>query len=166
MRKANLEKIADNILASAGQQDTLAIDVVAIARHNGFRVSEVMNANIGSRSYKAVTGQGEINICLSYNTSIEAKRYTIAYELAHHVLHQKEGFALRKSLSKRESLRLMKDVEYLARCILLPRNAFLSAYRKLRQIETKAETIFGLHRIFRVSSYTIKSRLRDFRWRV
>ena len=54
-----------------------------------------------------------------------------------------------------------KEAEYLARCILMPRNTFLPAYRKLRQNRSRSRIVSELQEAFCVPKEVAEARIRD-----
>lgn len=164
VRKANLEKLAERILESAGcnSAQTLRIDVVALARHFHFSIKEVWDLPADVDGYVALTAEGRKEIGVNMAQSVESKRYTIVHELAYFLLHYKTGklsFRHQKTSSGWRSR--ARGVEYLARCILMPRKTFRLMYRKFRQRETYHNVIFDLADMFRLPIEIVEERVRD-----
>ncbi len=87
-----IEKLANEILAHTGFLEPSAIDIVKLAKELGLNVySASLNGYSGYIKFE----NGEKNIYINHLDSRERKRFTIAHELGHYLLHrnliEKEG---------------------------------------------------------------------------
>ena len=88
------------------------------------------------------------------------KRFIIAHELGHYILHCKDEkiYAHRESAHGRSDEE--NDVDYFAACLLMPANSFKTAFEKTKSISF-IEKIKELQRIFDVPFESVVRRIDE-----
>lgn len=163
MRKETLEKMSEKILEYAEhKEENRNIDTIQLAKCSGFRVVEALTLDADEDGFVKTAAESGGIIGVNIDRSIQSKRYIIAHEFACFVLYSSVGkkpFLHRKVAAHRRARE--KEAEYLARCILMPRNTFLPAYRKLRQNRSRSRIVSELQEAFCVPKEVAEARIRD-----
>lgn len=85
MTKDDIEKVAHQTLIEHGMY-SIPVDPVVIANRLGIRVSNAVFSDASISGMIAQRG-GKKSMLVNSNDSIERKRFTIAHELGHSILH-------------------------------------------------------------------------------
>lgn len=155
-----IENIAEAIRKHFGYTDEdYFIDITKVATNAGMIVNEVEfeDPNI---SGMLITNGTQLTVDINRSESEERKRFTIAHEIAHSILHSsKKGNhidyrqAIKNYTSKDE---LTKEVQanMLASAILMPKKLVKNAWERLRDIDDIAD-------LFKVSKRAAAIRLES-----
>ena len=105
------------------------------------------------------TGQG-CYIGINRNRPFTRKRFTLAHELGHYLLHGGERF---EDSGDRHSM-IERQADAFAAELLMPSSMVRGTIAQLARISPKIEIVDELAWIFRVSRVAMKNRLADLRF--
>lgn len=166
LEKRNIEKKASELLKRYGYIDgqDKYIDSVKIARSLGFIVGESKKLPDQEDGFIFVHPDNDLKIiAVNNNRSSEDKRFIVAHEIGHFILHNKsldEQFMLREHIKGKNSDE--NDADYFAACLLMPYNSFKEEASILRNIGyDEYEIISKLQAIFHTNQESIKRRLEE-----
>jgi hypothetical protein len=157
MAYAFLENPAMAIISKYQQQ--APVDVVAIAKELGLNVWEQnLGPNISGKLFVDPThcGASGFSICVNSREAINRKRFTIAHELAHFILHRNQiGSGLSDDTFYRSGLSTAQEVEAnkMAADIIMP-------YSLIASIQQRGTVgVSALAKAFQVSEIAMMIRL-------
>lgn len=167
MEKREIEKRAHRVLQAYEydfQEDTY-VDSVRLARFFGFDVHEtpaLPASDDGSVTVSKNEHTIEKNIVVNDYRSFEYKRFIIAHELAHYLLHYtgKGDFFMHRESIKGKSLE-ENDADYLAACLLMPTETFKKQYQLVKRKRGSQEIIRILQSKFRTPEESIRRRIEE-----
>lgn len=170
MDKKKIENRAEKVL-SAYKYDSntdVYVDAVCLARFFGFDVEEKKTLSATEDGCITVSeNQNEKCIAVNDTRSFEAKRFIIVHELAHYLLHYTGSgkFFMHRENTKGKNLE-ENDADYLAACLLMPKNSFKEQYDLLKKDKkSQEEIVVILQSKFRTPSESIERRISEVcRW--
>lgn len=149
MEKTKIEELAAKVLADASYSDG-AVDIIKIAQKKGFVIGNaVLKDNedgfiIVDDKAKQVLGIDTSRL-IGVNTKceLEDKRFIIAHELGHFLLHYNDKkdtmFAHRENIKGKNAEE--NDADYFAACVLMPEQQFKKTYKDIASQEDAAEKL-------------------------
>ncbi len=172
-RRQEIEKTAIELLESSGYSESEDIDVVSVAKSLGFMVGatdmdeETDGFIIVHEGRQNILGlESDKIIVVNSKRDIVWKRFTIAHELGHFILHydkerDKDGLYAHREHVKGKS-ESENEADYFAANLLLPRHIFMAKYKKLQDSNMDANMIIELlARDFMVTSRTVARRIME-----
>ena len=165
MEKQSIEKQANAFLTQYGysfEKDTY-VDIVDFVQGLGFVVG---NARLDDHEdgFLAIRPQAadEKVIGVNYSGSLPFKRFVIAHEFAHSVLHYKTGQAYLHRENKKGKNLEENDADYFAAALLMPAVSFRRMYDKF-SAEGMNETAicFQLASIYKVPTESVARRIKE-----
>ena len=161
--RLKIENDVDSLLKQSGySEDTDSyVDIVDFAHHYGF---DVVNADLDEKDdgFIAITSNLKL-IAVNSKSSLEWKRFVIAHEFAHSILHYKQGDS---AYLHRENVKGKNEAEneadYFAAALLMPKNSFRKEYEKLKNMNLSENTIcMQLSSIFKVPLESVSRRILE-----
>lgn len=169
MEKKNIEERAQKVLDAYQynyKEDTY-VDSVCLARFFGFDVQELSSLPASEDGSVTVSINSEDNStekCIVVNDfrSFEYKRFIIAHELAHYLLHYtgNNKFFMHRENVKGKNLE-ENDADFLAVCLLMPKQSFKNQYELLKHGRSSQEVLRELQQKFRTPEESIKRRIEE-----
>ncbi len=168
MEKREIEAKVADLLEKHGydpKRDTY-LDVVNFAQSFGFVVG---NAKLpeGEDGFLAIQpgtfkkGESKI-IGVNVNRSLDWKRFIVAHELAHSVLHYREGQIYLHRENKKGKNSDENDADYFAAALLMPEESFRRMYTSLNDGQRDRSTICSeLSKIYRVPFESVSRRIDE-----
>lgn len=143
-----IDKIAEIIRRENGIEPSYFIDITELAKSLGCEVFEAEFKDPSVSGLVTRGPKGEI-IKINKDNTEERKRFTIAHELAHVILHQNVATHVdyRKPYSTYDEDELRKEVQadMLAAAMLMPKELVKQAWKKLNDVNLVA-TLFRVSR--------------------
>lgn len=169
MEKLEMEKVISGLLTVNGcdPEKNTYVDITRLSCRLGFNVgnakldeSEEGFVAVRPSSTKRKDTLGDKVIGVNRVREVVWKRFIIAHELAHFVLHYKMGsLYLHKYNKKVEKGTEEKEASYFAAALLMPRVSFSLKYKKCKQ-----SGLFGNSLLFRLSAiYKVPLEIVAFR---
>lgn len=159
-RRKEIDNVVSDVLLQIGYSP-LEYDLVQLVESTGLTVLE--SDFIGRRSISAMliyadkNNSGNPTVYLNSFLSEDRKRFTLAHELGHYLLHDNTLSKFRLNIfdycNNGESMSEENEVNYFASAFLVPEESLVAL---LRLIGTKTDLIANY---FGVSSQVIKNRL-------
>lgn len=166
MDKRKIETRAEKVL-SAYKFDSstdIYVDAVCLARFFGFDVEEKKTLSATEDGCITVSeNQKEKCIVVNDTRSFEFKRFIITHELAHYLLHYTgDGrFFMHRENTKGKNLE-ENDADYLAACLLMPKDSFKAQYDLLKKGTLgREEIVMALQNKFRTPIESIERRINE-----
>lgn len=145
MEKKKIEETVADVLKTISykSENGLEVDILEIARKYGFVVGNAFLDDkedgfiIVDEGRKQVLGiETSRLIGVNADNTLENKRFIIAHELGHFLLHydsREDGpmFAHRENVKGKNKDE--NDADYFAACLLMPQKAFLQQYNRLKE---------------------------------
>lgn len=172
IRKKEIEQKADELLKKHKDCDNGFVDVVKIARNEGFMVAEfvfqddtdgliIVNTDVdniaGLKTNKLIG--------VSSQRDYDFKRFIIAHELSHYFLDEtedkKKGYILAARDAKHGRSEKENEHDYFAANLLMPKEAFLTQYEALIKHNSEEKTIATLAMLFEVPHESVKRRIAE-----
>lgn len=168
MKKREIEARVTDLLTQYGyvsERDTY-LDVVDFAQKRGFVVgnAELPEGEDGFLAIQPGTFKkdGTKIIGVNVNRSLEWKRFIIAHELAHSVLHYREGEIYLHRESRKGKNSDENDADYFAAALLMPEGSFSRMHRSLNDGSRDRSTICSeLSKIYRVPFESASRRIDE-----
>ncbi len=162
-RRFEIEKNVDSLLKQSGYSENTDsyVDIIDFAHHYGFNV---VNADLDEKEdgFIAITSKLKL-IAVNAKRSMDWKRFIIAHEFGHWILHYKQGdsaYLHRQSVKGKNELENTAD--YFAAALLMPKNAFLKQYQELSAQGLSENTIcMQLSSIFKVPLESVSRRIQE-----
>ncbi|HIU50890.1 MAG TPA: ImmA/IrrE family metallo-endopeptidase [Candidatus Limousia pullorum] len=138
MDKRDIEKNVNIMLERYGysQEHDNYIDIVDFVRKLGFSVgsAELEDNDDGFLIVQpnGVDGLNDRIIGVNSKRSYEFKRFIIAHEFAHFILHYKGGSAYLHRENKKGKNEEENEADYYAANLIMPKNSFLREYNNLK----------------------------------
>lgn len=162
-KRLEIEKNVDSLLKQSGYSENVDsyVDIIDFAHHYGFKV---VNADLDEKEdgFIAMTSKFKL-IAVNAKRSLEWKRFIIAHEFGHSILHYTQGdsaYLHRESVKGKNELENAAD--YFAAALLMPKNAFLKQYLKLKGQGLSENTIcMQLSSIFKVPLESVSRRIQE-----
>lgn len=146
------------------------VDIINVAKSLNFEVA-MMNMPSNEDGFIYVDSDKKIKIIVvNSNLSLHSKRFTIAHELAHFVLHSKDKklFAHRDhKLSEYKNELYENEADYFAACLLMPKQTFKKIYNEFLQLYSKYDESYKENLInmcslyFSTSPESVKRRIEE-----
>ena len=161
--RTRIDKDVDSLLKQSGySEDTDSyVDIIDFVNHYGF---DVVNADLEEKDdgFIAITANLKL-IAVNSKRSLEWKRFVIAHEFAHSILHYKQGDS---AYLHRENVKGKNESEnaadYFAAALLLPVRSFSSEYQKLKSKNLSENAIcMQLSSIFKVPLESVSRRILE-----
>lgn len=139
LNPSQIEKIADKVRSTYGFESELNLDITKLAERIGLTVYE---ADFGTDE---ITGKIQgTNIYVNMHDSEPRKRFTIAHELAHYILHQNgdiDHIDYRMSREYYSEDELQKEVQanMLAASLLMPEKLVKEIWEFLKDVDEVAD---------------------------
>lgn len=130
-RKKQIENMTIETLQNVEMLDKIPVDIMKIAKNLGINVFE---CNFGKQGISGaiIKKNDEYRIYVKNDDAVVRKRFTIAHELGHFILHKDklddahyDDIMYRGNLSSQEE----EESNYFAGCILINKNNLLDIYR-------------------------------------
>ena len=172
MEKLEMEKVISGLLTVNGcdpEKDTY-VDITRLSCRLGFNVgnakldeSEEGFVAVRPSSTKRKDTLGDKVIGVNRVREVVWKRFIIAHELAHFVLHYKVGsLYLHKYNKKVEKGTEEKEASYFAAALLMPRASFSSKYKECKQCGLYGNPLlFRLSAIYKVPLEIVAFRIKE-----
>lgn len=173
MAKTNIEAKAIELMEKVNYvDDSDAIDVIQIAKKAGFAVGNAVLDDeedgfiIVKEGAKEILGiHTDKLIGVNSARTLEWKRFIIAHELAHYVLHygseNHNGMYAHREHKKGKSV-AENDADFFAANLLMPRKKFLNTYNELKNKKLDFdEIVILLSSKFVVTSKTVERRIEE-----
>lgn len=142
MEKEIIEKQVTELLNQYGysmETDTY-VDIIDFTKKLGFVVgtadlksSEDGFIIIQPSKESSLSSRHDRIIGVNSNLSLDAKRFVIAHEFAHSVLHYQQGVAYLHRENKKGKDEKENDADYFAAALLMPRETFKKKYDELTE---------------------------------
>lgn len=165
-KKREICQQADRILQQFGynsESDTY-VDTIKLAKSLGFNVGETTILKPNEDGF-IIVYQGYKTIGVNKKRSLEDKRFTIAHELGHFVLHEKtlqDKMMMREHIDVKAENSEEDEADFFAACILMPERSFKKQAEELRNAKVKESDIIAVLRIlFKVPEESISRRLQE-----
>lgn len=162
-KRLEIEKNVESLLKQSGYSENTDsyMDIIDFAHHYGFNV---VNADLDEKEdgFIAITSKLKL-IAVNAKRSLEWKRFIIAHEFGHSILHYKQGDT---AYLHRESVKGKNETEnaadYFAAALLMPKKAFLKQYQNLKEQGLSENTIYmQLCSIFKVPLESVSRRIQE-----
>lgn len=153
--------------------DGKMVDIVEIAQKYGFKILTTKMADntdgfivVNPDANKIFNISGTKFIGFNFEKTLEQKRFIIAHELGHYLLHYMAANRDGEMFAKRENIKGKnddeQDVDYFAACVLMPEEAFLKEYHALKKQKKNEEQIIEkLAELFVVEKESVKRRIGE-----
>lgn len=171
---ANIEKAAQRVLDSYGYDGIDAVEIIDLAKQEGFVVVEADFADhsdgmiLVNMKEKKILGQDTQKIIL-VNRDLENdfKRFVIAHELGHYFLdgnNQDKNYILaHRDSSVRDDDEHEREMDYFAACLLMPRATFTHVWdvakALLEETGVTSALVALLAHYFNVPSRSVERRM-------
>lgn len=162
--RSRIETDVASLLKQSGySEDTDSyVDIIDFAHHYGFNV---VNANLEEKDdgFIAITSNLKL-IAVNAERSLEWKRFIIAHEFGHYVLHpvKEKDYLYRKRENVKGKNESENAADYFAAALLMPKKAFLKQYQDLKEQELSENTIcMQLSSIFKVPLDSVSRRILE-----
>lgn len=166
MEKKVIEEKVTSLLSQYGynpERDNY-VDVVDLVKKEGFSVGNVLLADSddGFLAIRPTKNNYEKIIGVNANRSIELKRFIIAHEFAHSVLHYESGQIFLHRENKKGKDDEENDADYFAAALLMPLQSFKRVYEQLKVAELSENIIcLNLATIYRVPTESVVRRIKE-----
>lgn len=173
MDAAKIEKSVSNTLDLAKYIiGNCSIDVIDVAKKLGFVVGNAVLNEEDDGFIVVEEGRNEIMgiktdklIGVNSNRSLEWKRFIIAHELGHYILHFKEknieGLYAHRDHNRGHN-ELENEADFFAANLLMPRENFEARYRKMKQVyQDDKEIVEALAKHFIVTIRMAERRIEE-----
>lgn len=166
MEKKTIEARAAKVMKAINYEDGKHdyVDSVRLARFFGFEVEESDQLPATEDGCITVSEDAKKKCIIVNDTrSFESKRFIIVHELSHYLLHYmgSETFFRHRENKKGKNME-ENDADYLAACLLMPRESFKKYYYDLKQNgKNSSEIITELQRRFRTPRESVERRISE-----
>lgn len=138
------------------------VDIVDFVHQHGFTV---VNADLGEKDdgFIAITSDFKL-IAVNAKRSLEWKRFIIAHEFGHYVLHPVKGkdYLYRKRENVKGKNETENAADYFAAALLMPVKSFREEYKKLKKKNLSENAIcMQLSSIFKVPLESVARRIQE-----
>lgn len=139
------------------------VDATKLVSLFGFNVLEDYNLPLSEDGCITVSASEDVQeIKVNGYRSIERKRFIIAHELAHYLLHYKgDGKLFRHRENIKGKDLEENDADYFAACLLMPTDSFKSSYLSYRQLYSYPEMVRRLELDFKTPRESILRRIEE-----
>lgn len=164
MEKNKIDKIVNDLLTKYGYDfdNNTDIDIVAFVKAHGFIVG---NATLPEKEdgFLAIRPNEKEShlIGVNRNRPVDYKRFVIAHEFAHSVLHYKSGAIYLHRENKKGKDEQENDADYFAAALLMPQKSFIRRYRALCRTEDMNTVTSRLATEFRVPLESVERRIQE-----
>ena len=169
MDKETIERKASETLSAAEDNGDAAIDIIRLAQSLGFIVGNVEFTDdedgfilVDERKSQILGQPTDKLIGVRADQSVEWKRFIIAHEIGHYVLHYNRDtdhgmYAHREHKKGKDAIE--NEADYFAANLLMPRDRFVKNYEELNKSGLSPdEKVLVLARRFRVTEIMTKRR--------
>lgn len=172
MDRALIEEKALKILADANDTGDAVIDIIGLAKNLGFVVGNAELSDdedgfiIVEEGSKQILGQKTDKLIgVRADQSIEWKRFVIAHEIGHYILHyetmKKHGIYAHRYHKKGKSEK-ENEADFFAANLLMPRERFTKQFEALKKVGlTTEEMTLILAKRFCVTEIMTKRRFEE-----
>ena len=172
MEKQMIEEKAMEVLNKGNDKGDSAINIIGIATSLGFVVGNVDLSEgedgfiLVDEKQEEILGQ-DTNKLIGVNADLseEWKRFIIAHEIVHFILHYNKSenkglYAHREHRKGKDSIE--NEADYFAASLLMPADRFKKNYNELKKANLSLEEmIFILAKRFRVTQIMAKRRIEE-----
>ena len=166
MEKKSIEQIVDYLLDKFDYHDgsDIYVDITRLVNVLGFQVGESDKFNDTEDGFILVKDDKKI-IGVNKNRTIEDKRFIIAHELGHYLIHRTDEetfFMHRENLKGKNNEE--NDADYFAACLLMPSKSFKAIYEIITSsmLDPKENDIIPLmQKLFRTPKTSISRRIDE-----
>ena len=162
-KRLEIEKDVKSLLKQSGySEDTDSyVDFVDFANKYGFTV---VNADLDEQEDGFIAIRPNLKlIAVNAKRSPEWKRFIIAHEFGHSILHYKSGdsaYLHRENIKGKDESENAAD--YFAASLLMPKDVFVKQYNKLKKEQLSENTIcMQLSSIFKVPLESVSRRVQE-----
>ena len=149
MERKTIENKAAETLSRVNDKGSASIDIIGLARHLGFVVGNAELSDdedgfiIVDEGKKEILGQATDKLIgVRADQSIEWKRFVIAHEIGHYILHYNKevnnGMYAHRDHKKGKN-EFENEADYFAANLLMPADRFLKNYEELQKISLSVE---------------------------
>ena len=149
MDRAFIEKEALRILADANDTGDAAIDIIGLAKNLGFVVGNAELSDdedgfiIVEEGSEQILGQKTDKLIgVRADQSIEWKRFVIAHEIGHYILHydkmKNHGIYAHRDHKKGKNEK-ENEADFFAANLLMPRERFMKQFKALKEVGLSTE---------------------------
>ena len=171
MKKIEIERLISALLKQYGYKEEKDdyLDIVAFTRSLGFNIINAKQPEsedgfivIRPDSAQNKDGFGDKIIVVNSDRTFEWKRFVIAHEFAHSILHYQVGdLYLHRENKKGKSIE-ENEADYFAAALLMPRISFDRIYKELRERElTGNALLLQLASIYKVPLASVSRRVDE-----
>lgn len=150
MEKKTIEEKVTTLLSQYGYNPISDdyVDIVDFVKKSGFSVGNALlpdseDGFLAIRPSSKVKGNVDKTIGVNVNRLLELKRFIIAHEFAHSVLHYKDGQIFLHRENKKGKDGEENDADYFAAALLMPQESFKRTYQQYKD-EKLAENVIYL----------------------
>lgn len=171
MKKIEIEKLVSGLLKQYGynEKEDDYLDIVSFTRSLGFNVGNAkLDENedgfiaIRPSSAKRKDNLGDKVIAVNRDREFEWKRFIIAHEFAHSVLHYKVGSLYLHRENKKGKNEIENEADYFAAALLMPRISFSRKCEELKKEELSGNAlIMQLASIYKVPLESASRRIEE-----
>lgn len=169
VEKIEIEKIVEDFIIKHNIDTSEPVDIVKLARNLDFMVAsfELPETEDGfvlidKKTDKLFGLNTNKIIGVNENRTYEEKRFIVAHELGHYILHNKGEliFAHRENVKGKNIEE--NDADYFAACILMYNKLFIEAYKAIAGMTNELdEKISFLSRYFKVPEQSVLRRINE-----
>ena len=151
-----------DIISFAKKFGFLVGNAVLDEQEDGFIIIHPKNANSHKQTTRSPMASERKIIGVNMNRSLEWKRFVIAHEFAHSVLHYKqEDIYLHRETTRGRSQE-ENDADYFAAALLMPQNSFRRIYNELVTQGLNKNTIcYQLASMYKVPFESVSRRIDE-----
>lgn len=162
MERDKIEVQVKSVLDQLGYDDVTDsyVDIVSLVKKYGFLVG---NAELDDNEdgFLIISGDQKI-IGVNKSRSLDLKRFVIAHEFAHSVLHYERGQVFLHREHKKGKGNDENDADYFAAALLMPKTAFLREYNRLKDQGVESKLIcFQLSSLFKTPIESVIRRIEE-----
>lgn len=168
MNKHNIEQKTNYLLEST-KYSSGEVDILTIAQSLGFTVGLAklfLNSNgfiqidySKKQIYRIIGIPADKAIGVNVHLGLQTKRFIIAHEIGHYLLHCHSNFFARREFRYQVS-REETEADFFASCLLMPQKPFTQRYNELKDKGLSKEDIITLlQKSFNVPEGKIKQRI-------
>lgn len=168
-RKIEIERIIEEFLKQCKDSDNIPLDIVAIARNEGFTVQRLNmdNDTTGMMLYSSNNNIAGLNtnklIVVKNGLSEEQSRLVLAHELGHYKMFRTEPLTAHRRYSRLKNNKEEQEADYFARALLMPKKQIVAFINNLKGTEKELDNQYIIKAISEHFSVTeVKARLRFY----
>lgn len=166
MEKSIIENEVKTLLTQHGYNSDKDnyVDIVDLVQKEGFMVGNatLSDDEDGFLAIRPSRSVGDKLIGVNRTRPIELKRFIIAHEFAHSILHYRDGEVVLHRENVKGKGEEENDADYFAAALLMPSASFKRIYEQLQGAELSVEIIcLNLATIYRVPLESVRRRIEE-----